>query len=329
MTTTAPVQQTFTDYLNSVGVDDDIVIGSIVWYTISKAKVTYPDLVEWFDELGLDSSFLPNDIKPVDAYRAATGSRVRFHYDLDDGNSVELLVREVDSTSDMVVRHIMRELRDPGKRRLSYEKVGEAIFYRPQKSQQHKVRFSVGGGAVDTAERAKIETFVQGVEQRYHELAEFLQSQALRAVIRNYLVFLNALPVKQSGGVYFVSRTRQDILNSLQELVSRFDSGGDSSIHQIPLLDTGDQREMLSSALGDEVSKRCGALMDRLAALNERYDGQKIPADQFAKASSELQDIIDKTEEHVRDLDLGRESADATLDIAKQSLLTMMDRVEL
>src|SRR4051812_2290698 len=104
------------------GIPANRFIGSILWFSLggskevdlvagttstSAVRVTHAQLVEWFTDLDLDDSFLPPQVKKVDAFRNAT-SQVSRQYDMAaEGVSATLMIREVTYDSEQVVRHIV------------------------------------------------------------------------------------------------------------------------------------------------------------------------------------------------------------------------------
>jgi hypothetical protein len=214
-------------------------IGALVWFSIAgtvtyvnnkrttiPVSASYQTLKQHFDALNLDASFLPPPIRKVDAFRAAS-TAAKDNYPLPtEGQYAELLVREVTFDPDQVIRHVMREVRDTRGEKLSYDHVATLKFFRGGRIAEGKrhpgdhYRTQILHGLAPL-DREHVQNLVATFEANYTTLSESLQSQALRAVIRNYVSYLNAIIVKPTGGVYFVHHSRQPTLDALQELVRR------------------------------------------------------------------------------------------------------------
>lgn len=299
----------------------DRFIGSITWYTVAASAVTRDQLVDWFDELGLDPVHLPHPIKPVDAFRAASTDATAT-YPLPGGRHATLMVREVASTRDEVARHIMRETCDPQGRRLAYDKVGDAVFHRSPA----RLDLDIDPALLGPDEQPHAETLCQSIRDRYATMSTHLQAQALRAVVRSYLLSLNAVAVRPSGGVYYVHVSRQDALGQLETLVSRFSAA--SMLHSLPLVDTDKQRRMIGQAFADEVQASVNGLLRRIAEENDRAitgDGT-IPAPVYQQLRAQYDEVVLRTREFTQILGQTEGRATAALELAVNALCAMTSR---
>jgi hypothetical protein len=302
---------------------EELTIGLILWFTISGVHVKLDDITNKFDELELSTKYLPKRIQPIDAFRKAT-SEPKVEYAMPwvgPDIKARILIREVAKDGDQVVRHVMREMVDSSNRRLSYEKVGEAIYYRPS-------RGSTGPGRIRTAvmpdleqsERDNIASLLGDVTSRYHEMMEYLDSQAVRAVLRNYLTDLNAISVKPSGGVYFVHKSRQATIEMLRQLVVWL--GGTSVLHTLPLVDSPDQRDMLAEAFVSGVEGEVKDLLAEIARANSTVSLKKHQA-LLARYAS----LKSRAEEYDRVLGIAQKRTESALGLALSAVMGVGGRV--
>ena len=179
----------------------------------------------------------------------------------------------------------------------------------------------------DGAERQRVLDLVAEFEQRYDDLAVNLQSDAIRAVVRNYLTDLNAIGVKPTGGVYFVASSRQRTLDNLQKLVERIGQG--CTFHQVPLLDTHDQRAMLTEAFQLEVQDEVNKLLGEIAAANDKAKGKgkTINPTDYARFMERYKDILSRAEEYTRVLGLAQGRAGSALELALDAVMDMSGRL--
>jgi hypothetical protein len=299
----------------------DRFIGSITWYTVAASAVTRDQLVDWFDELKLDPAHLPHPIKPVDAFRAASTDATAV-YPLPGGRRATLMVREVASTHDEVARHIMRETCDPQGRRLAYDNVGDAVFHR----NPARVELDLDLAALSADEQPHAETLCHSIRNRYTTMSTHLQAQALRAVVRSYLLSLRAVAVRPSGGVYFVHVSRHEALGQLETLVGRFSTA--SMLHSLPLVDTGKQRRMIGQAFADEVETTITGLVRRIAEENDRAarGTGTISATVYQQLRAQYDDVVDRTREFTQILGQAEGRATAALELAINALCDMRAR---
>lgn len=328
------------------GLPENQFIGSILWYSIAgtvtyvdgkrtqtPVRVTRDQLKIWFDDLGLDTAFLPPPILKVDAFRKATTHAER-SYDMGDGKRGELYVHEVDSNNDFVLRHLLHRVVDPKQQddddKVKHTFIASLKFFRAGRS---------SAGKRDTEHyktrpvprltgklREMAEDLLTEVDEKYNDLAVNLNEEKVRAVVRNYLIHLNAIAVKPQGAVYFVHNTRQDTLDALQELVRRIGQG--CTMEQIPLVDTADQRRMLSDAFQTEVEDDVRLLLGKIAEVNEKAKAGKIKPALYVELNQRYQDVASRAEEYTRVLGMSQGRAAAALEMALDNVMKLATNVD-
>ena len=309
-------------------------IGAIVWFTINEAMITRDEIVKLFVDNGLDERFVPNPIKAVDAFRRAT-SRAEVEYDY-PGNkrTATLYIDEVDYDDERVVQHIFRKVRDRQALVLDHTQVGEAIFYRQSRTARRQgvggesVKFSMKRAQLSEDEQEIAAKFIDDVHRSYERGKQFITGQALRGMVRNYVVSTNAISVRPSGGVYFVHKSRIETIDALSRVVEQLGNG--SVIHTLPLIDTDQQRGMLTEAFQDEVVDECEKLLKELAEVNEKHSkkGGKVPAKKYAALRQQLGETMGRADEYTRVLGLNQERSAASIELAMNALLEMAGRIE-
>lgn len=320
-------------------------VGSILWFSITgevkytngrretlPVRVTHDWLEAQFDDLDLDKRFLPPKIKAVDAFRKATSEATREYPLPQDGMSALLMVREVDYDAEQVVRHVVKEIKDRRGKKLDYDpQLATLKFLRGGRTAKGK---RPGGEAfkwqimrhVTGDERKMVQELIEEADARYKDLSTNLHADAIRAVVRNYLTDLNAIAVKPSGGVYFVHTSRQKTVDALHELVKRIGQG--CTFHQLPLLDTVDQREMLTDAFQTEVEDEVRKLLGDIAATNEKVKGGKIPAGEYAKLKTRYDSVMERSDEYTRLLGLALGRAGSALELALDAVVDLSGRLD-
>lgn len=358
--------QDLNDYRRKVaGLDPSHFIGSILWFSIAGAaetavanntifrqhvpvRVTRDQLALWFEELGLDPKFLPPAGLKVDAFRRASTETERSHK-LSQDETERLYTKEVDSNPEFVLRHVIREITNSKAKVVYTAQVASLKFLRGARtsagkrvSAQHYVpailttlvEIGIDGkptgvkAKLQPDERKRVEEFIAAFDTRYHDLYANLTAQALRAVIRNYVTSLNAISMRSSGGVYFVHSSRQETVDALEELVSRFGPG--CSLDQMPLVDMPKQRAMLTEAFQDEVENECQSLLKALMEVEENAKAKKskVKASQYATLKNQFDEVIERSEEYTRVLGLAQGRSAAAIELAMQKLVDLVDNLE-
>lgn len=319
-----------TDYTDQLaGLDPTSFIGVALYFEFNQPRVNREDLEAHFLDLGLNDDFIPPPINATDAYKRATGVDARHRTENEQGQRVEYFVRDVDSDDDRIIRHIVREVRDAKGKKLEYDEVGEAIFYRASRNAGggHSILFRIHEDRLSTLGEAQVNEFIDRMNKSFHFFTQFYYTQAIRDMIRKYIESLNAVPMRRGGAIYFVHVSRWDTIVRLVELVNDRIGYG-CRLHMMPLIDTGYQREMLSEAFQDEVEKQSEKLLGKIATLNEKYAGKKVPANRYARIQSEWQDLTDRSEEYSRIFQTRQDRSATALEMALDAVMEMAARID-
>lgn len=333
---------TYSDYTERLaGLPEEQFIGQIVWYSINSGNISLDDVERAFLMLNIPVQFLPKPINPVDAYRKATnleqGNKVEYEAPwAGAGHSARILIREVKKDSKTVERHIVRENVDANGRTLTYDKIGEAIFYRaPRQSSGkqrgyvasgEKVRFNLLTPMVHPEEAGILQQVVTDIQNRYRHYCVNLDGNAIRKIVRDYVISLNAVAVKPSGGVYFVHKDKRERLEAIQKFVLGLHTG--STFHTLPLVDTGEQREMLSEAFQTEVESDVQELLRDIGALNESCSNGAIPSDKYDAMLDRYTTLITRSEEYTTVLGASQARAATAIEMAMMACMELAARVE-
>jgi hypothetical protein len=310
-------------YLEAIEAEGTPLLGHLVLYSVYEGDVTPAQLDLWFTQLGLDKAFAPGGIRPVDAFEKVTGpAGIRVSYALPadaprrrrrqdgKGQDATLMIRHVRRDSDVIVRHLVREVRDEASVRLHYDtRLGECVFRRDPDP-----KAAPGAGSLQVvpdhaairqlpgAERDKVAQVLAEIGDAYRRNCAFLTADRLRAVLRGYIEALNAIRVRPTGGVYFVHRAHDQTLIALRELVSRFGAG--SHLSRVPLPDQEEMRQMIIIAFTTRTEEDLDKLARDIAAaqangaseatitvLHKRFASlQKAAAEHATMLSTSLDD---------------------------------------
>lgn len=350
MTTPQPAPQptgdaSFDAYTAALESGDAPLLGHLVLYSIYDGEVTRADLEGWFGELGLDPELIPPPVRQVDAYERVTGrDGVKVTYPREDpsatgpaykrkvgrkaasaSSTVTLMLRPVRRDGGQIVRHIVREVRDPLNTKLEYEtRIGAATFHR-----NHDKGATEGAGtlqvepnnaaisALPEAEQETVRAMLEEIETTYTYRCTYLTGDKLRAVVRRYIESLSAIRVRPSGGVYFVHRQHAATLAALRELASRFQAG--SHLARIPLPDQDEMREMIISAFTTKAKEDLTKLSRDIAEAQS--EGRHADAQKLHARFTELQDT---TTAHAELLSNSLDDTKTALDLVKLQLGSLL-----
>jgi hypothetical protein len=334
----------YDDYKDRLaGLPEQDFIGQIVWYSINTGNISLDEVEKQFMLLNIPVKFLPKPIAAIDAFRKATnleqGNKVEYPAPwAGEGHSARVLIREVTKDAKMVERHIIRENVDAKGRALSYEKIGEAVFERAPRqgsgkqrgyvSTGERVRFNLLSPMVHPDEVDVLTGMVTDVQNRYKHYCVNLDGNAIRKIVREYVSDLNAISVKPSGGVYFVHKEKWHRLDAIQKFVYSLNTG--STFHALPLVDTEEQRGMLSEAFQTEVETDVQELLRDIGDLNEAYKNKAgIPSDKYDAVLDRYTTLITRSEEYTTVLGASQARAATAIEMALMACMELAGRVEI
>lgn len=308
-------------YLDSTGeLPDDALLGHLVLFRITDGTYKHNEVEKWVNDLQLNPSFVPDTGKAVDAYKKATSEGNGFSYDLPDDTTAHVLVRDVASDNLQIVRHLIREIRDSKRQRLAYGAIGEAVFHRPTVKGgrvdpgSERFRLTVDHSQLRTNERPPMQSLVDTISESYDRYVNFMDGDKMRAMVRNYVKYLNGVALKD--GIYFVHVSRHDELNRLRDLVGLL--GGGCSMELIPLVDVGQQRDMVVEAFQTEAEKALAEVVKQIQHI--RTTRKKVTPDAYVKVKQQYDQVITRAKEYTRTLNVSQDRTAGAAEVALDAL---------
>lgn len=245
------------------------LLGYIVVYSVFRGQITLADATAQFQDLRLNTDLLPGPLRPDDAFLRVTGADgIRDTYRLDtlrdDGTdapvtdapspagpvrSASLMIRPVRRDSQRIVRHIVRELRDESASTLAYDThLGEVVFERDSassRSGQMVIRLDHAAIATELApaEQQRVHALVRAVQEQHRWQCQYLGADRIRTLLRDYMHRIDAVPVRPTGGVYFVTADHEATLEGLHQFIEGI--GHHSMFARIPLPDETEMRQLI------------------------------------------------------------------------------------
>lgn len=309
-------------YLDQFGdLPTEVLLGRIVVFTITDHGVPAQKVFDVIDQLALTSIVKPQPNKYIDAFKKAT-SDVKDSYALAKGRTAHLLCRDVTSTVDFVRRQITREVRDGGRKRLSYDAAIEATFYKPSDPNNQstaKVKVVVNNTILEPDEQAVVAAVANVISANYQRYYDTFDGMKIRAWVRNYLKKLNAVEIK--GGMYFVPVSRDQELGRLAEFVSAM--GGGCFMQMIPMVDLEQQREFITRVFEREASQ---ALKEITKEVDELLTSRKgVTPAAYSKIKSRYDEVLANATEHMENLQITQDLTAANAEVALESLDKLMN----
>jgi len=331
--------QSLSEYQNNLaGLNPELFIGSLVWIGITgqmtgenytPVAVTLPWLVQQFQALDLDPRFLPCPLNPINIFKKVTTNVTRKYPGREEGSFVTLLVREVALTPEYVLRKIVKEVRSTHTETLEYStNLASLKYYRGQRSGQgliagtETLKWAVLN-TVDEDDEPWVQSMLEEILEAYREGCERVHSDTIRELFRNIVRSLQAIAVKPQAGIYFVQNGHQVTLDALKQLALRIGQG--CEFHQMPLLDTVDQRTMLTEKFQDDIEVSVASLV---AKMDERAAQGVLSSKAYAVLSSQLNTIMERATEYTKLLNVAQGRSGAALEVAYDSLQGLVELIK-
>ncbi len=228
------------------GLTDDLILGHIAWYTITKPQLTHDDVMKLVTDLGLDPNIIPKAPRAGDAFKRACRYSERNGLPVPySDNQANFMIRSVAQTLTEIERHVMLEIVDPNGRRLQYHKAAELKFDRETSV------LSVSAQAIDTDMDVLTNETLEMFSAELQNATKYIEAQILRRMIRQQLENMNAILARSRGSVYFIPKKHTKKLEALEAFTKACGNG--SGFHTIPLFDDTKQQELIAAAFEEGV----------------------------------------------------------------------------
>lgn len=273
----------------ATGIPDEQLLGFISWYTITSPKKTHEEIVELITNLDLDPFIIPNAPRIGDAFKRACrySEKKGTAIPLTD-NTANVLIRSVSSTPQEVERHMVLEEVDPNGKRLDYTVVAHLKFNRINNV------FNIEQKALKQPLADIVDAAIGNFNLNFEEAAKYIDAQVIRRMIREQLDLMSAVGVRRQGSVYFYPISHKAKGEALEQFCQAIGDG--SSFHNLPLVNTGKQREMVKFAFESEVHD---AAQQAIKELNEYMEhGTEITSRAWTEYRKTLNDLTLRMKEY-------------------------------
>ncbi|MDN5698290.1 MAG: hypothetical protein L0G70_10005 [Rubrobacter sp.] len=314
-------------------------LGHLIWYSLAETRITREELLEALEDAGVDESFAPKKISPRDAFRRATASMevVKVPITLsaqnnliDDPNHAatgvaNVMVRDVSSSSEAIVRQVVREEVDSNNVRLSYEPVAQIQMNK----EDELSAFALAGKERELlpAERK----LLRDVWSRFdYELGHY-DSAAIRRIISEIKKDGAPVSMKASGGVYFISREHESVTDSIvrliEELKDHSTTSKSSMVMAVPLVDADEYRDALAESLDEQVERQSKSLIHEMSGILK--SDSRITDKRQKEFVDRVRELSATVGEYEQLLEREVEGARANLDLAHKEAMSLLSKVEI
>src|SRR5699024_3618055 len=245
-------------------------LGHIFWFSIGKQMVETEDLHQKLVDSGLGEDWMPNAIRPADAFRRATSEIQKKKRPTDESGVFEnLLLREVYSDKDIVQRNIVIERVDQKDKKLGYQTESAILTLDKENATLSYETYN-----------SQIRHHCQIAKEKFDTYKNNYSAQHLRVLVNRVLNSLAPTPLRKNGTIYFVPNSKSVEQSNLVTFVqSLIDSEG----FQVPVINSQENEQMVSKNLRNH--------LNRLKEQCENSDGLK---------KGQLKSLIEETNEAIQ-----------------------------
>ena len=271
-------------------------LGSLLWWSLNGNRIEHDALERLAITHQLPERFVPRAIKPTQAFRRAwrhTASR------LADGQ----MLRPIAESSDEVVIGLVREVVDEATQDLDYDLLVRVTFDK--------------AAAAIMSDRESI--VVESIRSMYrHHLAH--TTTDIRSMMTAFLGEAG-VPLRESGGVYFVPASHERTLDALCSVV---EAAGNNATHRLPIVDTPAGKATLRSVAQRTLDDELRQLQEQL----DRFDGDKVRDSTLERKLEAFGDLRSRVEMFARVLAFKADDLRDKIGVTQATLRTRLGIAE-
>lgn len=229
---------------------DSMVLGNLLFYSLSDMKVSESDLFTVFTQCNLPVGYI-RKISPSDVFRRATSSvknSTVFIPDPTTGLNLKMKI-DVDEVrcDDQVIKRIIGVKRiNEANEEVSYDQMGVAVFDRAHPTLSNFYTVHPYDGITDC------EDIMLKIEQNFNDWCVFHTKDTVRNIVNRIVQDTHPVSLTPTGLCKFIPKSHTDLLYGLKEAVTQLQgyspqvSGNFMEI--IPVIDTEEQRNLIKNA---------------------------------------------------------------------------------
>lgn len=230
---------------------DSMVLGNLLFYSLSDMKVSESDLFTVFTQCNLPVDYI-RKISPSDVFRRATSSvKNKTIYIPDPSTGLYLKMKiDVDEVrcDDQGIKRIIGVKRiNEANEEVSYEQMGVAVFDRA-----HPVLSSFVLANPYYSGIQECEDIIQEIETNFNEWCVFHTKDTVRNIVNRIVQDTHPVSLTPTGLCKFIPKSHTDLLYGLKEAVTELQGYSSQSsgnfMEIIPVIDTEEQRNLIKNA---------------------------------------------------------------------------------
>ncbi len=265
------------------------ILGHLIWYSVKESRIKIEDMRKLFAQIGLPADFLPEEPSNINAYkRATTELSEEVEVKIDQNRTAVYMVRLTAKSIEEIVKSIIKEVRDAGNKRLSYEEIGRVHFDKDTED----IRY------YDL--QPDSQPIITQIKQLYETYRTYLTGKQIRAMFHEIIQSMSPTLVRPSGAVYFIPYVHADMVQKMEVLSKELASFGitdfQSAFESIPLIDADKTRALVEVRFEEQNTRDVDKTLVELAKLLQGSDATARTAAQYVEQVKKSKETISKYE---------------------------------
>ena len=251
-------------YNSNADIPKEMLLGNLLFMNIKDMKLSEKELNDEFVAAGLSSSYI-NKIKPSDVFRRATSSiKGKSCILTKSGIKSVINIDEVCSDNDKIIRIASLHGIDEKNEDIEFEKMLSFRFDRYTK----KMKFTISSQHLSN-DALQI---AQEVEARFNEWCIYHNKDTIRNLINRIVTSMHPVNLMPTGICKFIPLNSSDTLHKLHKLISNMsvyciNQGDENLVEIIPIIDTKDQRDLITKNYSLEITEEMNDLASALSKV--------------------------------------------------------------
>jgi hypothetical protein len=302
---------TLDEYRNRAADADKI--GSVVMISGRQTLIPLDKVRADLEAEGL-GDLAPKPTAVSDLWRKATSAAARKGVEM-GGKRINILIRKLKDDETEIIRSVVIETCDEAGKVLHYEESAHIIFNKETEKMRVRRLVDVGGVADDVIQELRDSFAARLVggdvtvpdRKRTKVVPGYTKDQDdLRSLITVAVKGLSAVPLRETGGVYFVPKAHADKLAAIERVAAKWQG---AQCHSLPLIEDDPenpdkQKGLVASGVTASVLVDVDALLADLRETRNKANGGKLPdrkAATFIRTAKEIRARVTEYQDLLED----------------------------
>jgi len=281
-------------------------LGDVVWWMLSGADVQRSVLETKWLAAGLDPKYMPQPQTPEKALRLAVRAASTNLGSQRQGT----LVRPTVDSDNALIFAVVQEGHDASGNYFSTQKALVMLDLTKDSGGVPANTVTTDNPSDDTASL---------ILKEYHRYADTHTSRDIMGMIVKVLKDTNAVTLRETGGIYWVPRTKSDEVRKLQNAVEQL---GNSLVFILPVHKTADSERSLGMAAAGSIEAELGTLRDEIAGFVSDPNG--VRAGTLDRRLATFEDLRGRAELYRSILGVTVEDLEGQLHLMQMSVETLL-----